>query len=71
MAEYHVGCGALGIYAGTLNKDKRTFRNKSDVTDEVIQAAALFLLEHEQCLRFERDGKKYVLVVKEIKKNEV
>lgn len=39
MAEYHVGCGAFGIYAGTLEpKNKTLWRNKSDVTEEAIEA---------------------------------
>ena len=29
MAEYHVGCGAFAIYAGTLNaKNKNLWQNK-------------------------------------------
>lgn len=28
MAEYHVGAGAFGIYAGTLNKNKTLWQNK-------------------------------------------
>lgn len=39
MAEYHVGCGVFGIYAGTLEpKNKSLWRNKSDVTKEAIEA---------------------------------
>lgn len=39
MAEYHVGCGVFGIYAGTLEpKNKSLWRNKSDVTEEAIEA---------------------------------
>lgn len=39
MTEYHVGCGAFGIYAGTLEqKNKSLWRNKSDVTEEAIGA---------------------------------
>jgi len=38
MAEYHVGCGLAGIYAGTLKKNKQEWMNKSDVTDEAIDA---------------------------------
>jgi hypothetical protein len=38
VAEYHVGCGAFGIYAGTLNKHKTMWQNKSDVTEEARQA---------------------------------
>lgn len=47
MAEYHVGYGFAGIYAGTLNprtKDGyQTWRNKSDVTEETISAVAQYL----------------------------
>ena len=38
MAEYHVGCGFAGIYAGTINPKSETWRNKSDVTNEAINA---------------------------------
>lgn len=38
MAEYHVGCGAFGIYAGTLNKKKDRWQNKSEVTEEATHA---------------------------------
>ena len=36
MAEYHVGCGLFGIYAGTLKKNGEEWLHKSDVTDEAI-----------------------------------
>ena len=36
MAEYHVGCGLAGIYAGTLKKNGKEWLHKSDVTDEAI-----------------------------------
>lgn len=39
MAEYHVGCGVFGIYAGTLKpKHPDEWQNKTDVTDEAIAA---------------------------------
>lgn len=38
MAEYHVGCGAFAIYAGTLNRKKDMWQNKSDVTEEATHA---------------------------------
>ena len=38
MAEYHVGCGAFSIYAGTLNKKGDMWLHKSDVTEEAIKA---------------------------------
>lgn len=57
MAEYHVGCGLTGIYAGTLNPKTKdgyqTWKNKSDVTEEVISAVVQHL---KQQLSFENNG---------------
>jgi hypothetical protein len=38
MAEYHLWCSPLTntIYAGTLNKAKTMWQNKSDVTEEAL-----------------------------------
>lgn len=48
MAEYHVGCGAFGIYAGTLNsKNKNLWQNKSEVTDEAINAVRDYMIQNE------------------------
>ena len=63
MANYHVGCGIAGIYAGTLNKKGDMWVNKSDVTDEAINAVAQFLLEHEEAMEFNYQGKRYRLAV--------
>lgn len=47
MKEYHVGCGAFGIYAGTLNsRNKTMWQNKSDVTDEALGAVRDYMV-HE------------------------
>lgn len=44
MAEYHVGCGLAGIYAGTLKpKKKDEWQNKSLVTEEAICAVRDYL----------------------------
>ena len=49
MAEYHVGCGAFGIYAGTLNsKNKTLWQNKTECTDEAICAVRDYMVE--ECL---------------------
>lgn len=49
MAEYHVGCGLAGIYAGTLNPKTKdgyqTWKNKSDVTEEAISAVAQYFTQ--------------------------
>ena len=64
MAEYHVGCGAFGIYAGTLNsKNKSIWQNKSEVTDEAISAVAQYLLQEDKSLLFNYRGCRYRLSV--------
>lgn len=65
MAEYHVGCGAFGIYAGTLNKSGERWLNKIEVTDEACRAVAQYLIEHEEKMKFSYNGRRYVLVVRE------
>lgn len=49
MAEYHVGCGAFGIYAGTLNsKNKTLWQNKTECTDEALCAVRDYIAQ--KCL---------------------
>lgn len=69
MAEYHVGCGVFGIYAGVLNKKGDKWLHKSDVTDECISASAQFLLESGKCMTFDYRDKKYVIRVDEYKES--
>ena len=65
MAEYHVGCGIAGIYAGTLKaKKKDEWLNKSLVTNEAIDAVMGYMYfqvpEGETCFAYAaktRDGK--------------
>lgn len=45
VAEYHVGCGAFGIYAGTLNKTKTMWQNKTECTDEAINAVRDYMVQ--------------------------
>ena len=66
MAEYHVGCGAFGIYAGTLKPNGIEWRNKSDVTDEAISAAAQYLLQQDESMVFTYKDKRYRLGVIEV-----
>ncbi len=71
MAEYHVGAGLFGIYAGTLNPKGDTWRNKSEVTREALGAAAQYLMENEREFRFKRksDEKWYVMKVFELQED--
>lgn len=46
MAEYHVGCGAFGIYAGTVNKKGDMWLNKSEVTEEATYAVIQYVKQN-------------------------
>lgn len=46
MAEYHVGAGLFGIYAGTREKNQKYWKNKSCVTDEAIEAVRDYMVEN-------------------------
>lgn len=65
QTNYHVGAGIFGIYAGTLNPKGDTWRNKSEVTNEALGAAAQYLLQNEKIFCFTYRDKKYELCVKE------
>lgn len=67
MAEYHVSCGAFGIYAGIVNKDGTKWKSKTEVTRECLSSAAQYLLEGEKYYGFQINGKKYRLEVIEDK----
>ena len=64
MAEYHVGCGIAGIYAGTLSKKGDRWLNKSDVTDEAFRAVAQYCIDRNESMSFNYYGKRYRLEVK-------
>lgn len=66
MPDYHVGCGAFGIYAGTLNRNKTLWQNKSEVTNEAICAVAEYLLQEDKRMSFEKNGKLFELKVQEV-----
>ena len=66
MPEYHVGCGAFNIYAGTLEKNKKLWKNKSVVTEEVLSASAEYLFSNKKEFLFTVSGEEYIMrVVKE------
>lgn len=49
MAEYHVGCGTFNIQAGVTSKDGTTWKSKSCVTDEAIEAVRDYMFK-ELCM---------------------
>lgn len=66
MAEYHVGCGIFGIYAGTLNsRNKNLWQNKTECTDEAINAVrdymVLELLGGTDCKKTDSSGYEWTL----------
>jgi len=63
MPNYHVGCGAFAIYAGTLNKKGDTWKEKTSVTNEALGAVAQYLLMEDKEYRFNLEDGEYVLKV--------
>ena len=45
MADYHVGAGCFGIYAGTINKKGDLWQNKTECTDEAINAVRDYMVQ--------------------------
>ena len=66
MAEYHIGCGALEIYAGRLNKNKTMWLDKSEATEEAINAVAQYLVQENIEIKFMLNGKRYKMKVSEV-----
>ena len=66
--KYKVGCSPLTseIYAGSVSKTG-LWGKKHNVTDTAVGAVAQHLLQKDEELRFEYQGKKYALKVVEIK----
>jgi len=48
MADYHVGCGIAGIYAGVLRKNGHEWKDKTCVTEEALEAVRDWLLEEKR-----------------------
>ena len=70
MAEYHVGCGLFGIYAGTLNKKGDMWLRKSEVTHEALDAVAGYLVMNDKQMTFYYKDEKYVLKVEKLKEGD-
>ena len=70
MAEYHVGCGLFGIYAGTLNKKGDMWLHKSEVTHEALDAVAGYLVINDECMTFDYKGERYILKVEKLKEGD-
>ena len=72
MAEYHVGCGLFGIYAGVLSaKNKTMWKDKTECTGEAISAVRDYLFSEaekrdEKRVEIEwpmKDGRNVILTV--------
>lgn len=70
MTEYHVGGGIFEIYAGTLKKNGKEWRNKSTVTREALSAAACYLWCNDKEFHFTHKGKSYVMQVIQLEEGE-
>ena len=67
MSNYKIGCSPLTseIYAGTVSKTG-LWGKKHNVTETAVGAVAQHLLQLDEELRFNYQGKKYALRVVEI-----
>lgn len=45
MSKYHVACGMFGIYAGTVKSNGKEWKEKSEVTDEAIDAVRDYMFD--------------------------
>ncbi len=70
MAEYHVGCGAFAIYAGTLNKNKTMWKNKSDVTEEALDSVFTYLYQEEKDFYCRLGEQKYKLTIVKVEESD-
>ena len=70
MAEYHVGCGLAGIYAGRIKKNGYEWAEQSEVTNEAINAVGIYLLGKKSLALFAYNGKRYKLAVEEETSND-
>lgn len=59
MADYHVGCGAFGIYAGKINKRGDQWTNKTEVTDEALAAVTEYIMRRDDLKPGETAGIDY------------
>jgi NAD dependent epimerase/dehydratase family enzyme len=55
------------VYAGYVNEDQRTWREKKDITNDFLAAVIERWNGYEETIK-SSDGKRYKITVKEIKK---
>lgn len=70
MKDFKVGCSPLTskIYAGYVNKDGKTWApDKHEVTNSAVDAVACYLIQTDQFIEFDYEGKKYRMLLEEIK----
>lgn len=65
MAQYHVGCGIAGIYAGILKKPGE-WEVKNVVTDEAVSSVAQYLLENGLGFSFNYQGRRFRMSVEPV-----
>lgn len=70
MPDFRIGCSPLTskILAGRVLKNGMWGATKHDVTDTAVSAVAQHLLQLDQKMEFQYQGKTYELKVVEVKK---
>ena len=66
VAEYHIGCGLMEIYAGILNEKRDEWIDKSIVTDEAFKAVVQYCVDHLKTMSVKYNGNKYRVDVTKI-----
>jgi len=69
MSKFKIGCSPLTneIFAGNVLKNGMWGAKKHNVTDTAVGAVAQYLLQKDEELQFNYEGKKFALRVVELK----
>ena len=69
MSEFKIGCSPLTseIFAGNVLKNGMWGAKKHNVTETAVGAVAQHLLQKDEEMQFDYEGKKYALRVVELK----
>jgi hypothetical protein len=69
MSEFKIGCSPItsGIFAGIVLKSGMWAAKKHNVTETAVGAVAQHLMQKDEEMQFNFEGKKYALRVVELK----
>lgn len=65
MSKYHIKAAPEGVFAGTY-KDDGTWRNVHEVTEEAMEAVAVYMAVNQTRLCFVHEDKVMILDTREV-----